>query len=79
MLLFSLLAVQNASWQETDLFGELPKNILEMEDSRDAKFRPALAFCGVRIKSAGLMPGSGEAITMYYVLGAGLRAVLERC
>ena len=36
-------------------------------------------FCGARTTSAGLMPGSGEAITMYYALAAGLRAVLERC
>ena len=37
------------------------------------------AFCGGRGKSAGLMPGSGKAITIYYALADGIRAVLERC
>ena len=40
------------------------------------KFRPGRAFCGIRTKGAGLMPGSGQAIT---VLCTGLRAMLERC
>ena len=44
-----------------------------------SKFRPGRAFCGARDKGAGLMPGSGEAIAMYYALAAGLRAELERC
>ena len=44
-----------------------------------SKFRPGRAFCGARTKSAGLMLGSGAVIIMYYVLAAGLRAVLERC
>ena len=57
---------------------------LEMQSSGPAarpgpKFRPGRAFCGAQTKSAGLMPGSGEAITMYYALAAGLRAVIERC
>ena len=57
---------------------------LEMQSSGPAsgsgpKFRPGRAFCGARIKSAGLMPGSGEAITVYYALVAGLRAMPERC
>ena len=59
-------------------------SVVEMQSSGPAarpgpKFRPGRAFCGARTKSAGLMPGSGEAITMYYALAAGLRAVLERC
>ena len=41
--------------------------------------RPGRDFCGARTKSAGLMPGSGEAITMYCALAAGLRALLGRC
>ena len=46
---------------------------LEMQSSGPAagpgpKFRPGRAFCGARPKSAGLMRGSEEAITMYYVL-----------
>ena len=45
----------------------------------DSKFRPGWAFCGTRIKVAGLMLASGEAITMYYILAAGLHVVLERC
>ena len=44
----------------------------------DPKFRPGRAFCGARTKSAGLMPGLKEAITMYYALAAGLCAVFER-
>ena len=36
-------------------------------------------FCGARTKSAGLMLGSRVAISMYYILAAGLPAVLERC
>ena len=40
--------------------------------------RPDRAFCGARTKSAGLMPGSEEAIVMYYALAAGLCAVLDR-
>ena len=43
------------------------------------KFKPVRAFCRARTKSAGLMPGSGQAITMYYALAAGLREALERC
>ena len=41
------------------------------------QFRPGRAFCGARITDTGLMPGSAEAIAMYYTLPAGLRAVLE--
>ena len=47
--------------------------------TRAAKFSPAGLFSGARTKSTGLMRGSGEAITMYYALAAGLLAVLERC
>ena len=43
------------------------------------KFRPGRAFCGARAKSAGLMPGSRDKITMYHALAAGLCAVLGRC
>ena len=56
---------------------------------RDAKFRPGgpvgpkvqarPGFLQSLTKSAGLMPGSGQAITMYYALAARLRVVLERC
>ena len=57
---------------------------LEMQSSGPAarpgpKFRPGRAFCGSRTRSAGLMPGSGKAVTMHYALAAGLRAVLGRC
>ena len=63
---------------------DLLTSILEMQKSDLAarpgpKFRPGQAFRGAQTNSAGLMPGSGEAITMYYALAAGLRAVLERC
>ena len=57
-------------------------------ECRDAKFRPSCqagpeswarpGFFGARTEGTGLMPGSWEAITMYYVLAAGLRAVLAR-
>ena len=40
------------------------------------KFRPGRAFCGARTKGAGLMPGLGEAITIYYALAAGLHEML---
>ena len=43
-----------------------------------SEFRPDRAFCGARTKGAGIMPGSEEAITMYYTLAAGLSAVLDR-
>ena len=36
-------------------------------------------FCGARTYGAGLMPGSGETITVYSTLAAGLRVVDERC
>ena len=39
--------------------------------------RTGRASCETRTKSAGLMLGSGVAITLYYVLAAGHRAVLE--
>ena len=35
--------------------------------------------CGARSKSAGLMLGSGETISMYCALAARLHVVLERC
>ena len=78
---------QHFSTSELILFEKImlvKKN--EMQNSGPAarpgpKFRPGRAFCGAepRLSGAGLMPGSGEAITMYYAVGAGLRAVLERC
>ena len=68
------------AWQEMTLTASK----LEMHSWGPAarpgpKFRHGRAFCGARTKSAGLMPGSGEANTMYYALAAGLRAVLEKC
>ena len=45
----------------------------------DPKFRPGRVFCGARTKSAGPMPGSWRAITMFYAVAAELCAVLERC
>ena len=65
-------------------FSESPKKyVLEMQSLSPAarpvpKFRSGQTFCGARTKSAGLMPGSEEAIAMHYVLDAGLRVVLER-
>ena len=58
-------------------------SLVEMQSSGpaarpDPKFSPGRTFCGARITSAGLMPGSGEAITKYYALAAGLRTVLDR-
>ena len=38
-----------------------------------------MLFCGTRTKSAGLTLCSGVAITVHFVLAAGLRVVLERC
>ena len=43
------------------------------------EFRPGRALCGARSKSAGIMLGSGETISMYYALADRLHAVLERC
>ena len=43
------------------------------------KFRTNRAFRRTRTKSVGLMLGSGEAITTYYALAAGLCVVLESC
>ena len=51
-------------------------DILDMKSSGP---RPGRAFCGARNEGAGLMKSSGEAITMYFALAAGLRAVLARC
>ena len=58
-------------------------SLIEMQSSDPAarpgpKFRDR-AFCGAWAKSAGLMPGFEEVITMYYALAAELRAVFERC
>ena len=58
--------------------------------TRDTKFGPGgpariksqalpVFFFRNRTKGAGLMLGSGKAITMSYVFAAGLRSVLERC
>ena len=46
-------------------------------DQPGSKFRPGRAFCGTRTKSAGLMLVAGLAITVYYVMAACLRAMLE--
>ena len=48
-------------------------------DRPDPKSRPGRAFCVARTKSAGLTPGSEEAIAVYHALAAGLRAVPEGC
>ena len=67
-----------------DIVFKFCRYTLEMQSSGPAvrsgpKFRPGRAFCEARTTNAGLMPGSGEAITMYYSLAAGHRAVLDRC
>ena len=64
------------------LYQELPLThthtpyVLYMQSSGPAarpgsKFRPGRAFCGARTTSAGLMPDSREAITIYYALASG--------
>ena len=45
--------------------------------ARLQKFRSGRAFCGARTNGAVLILGTGEAITLYYVLAAGLCAVLR--
>ena len=69
---------------ELEILGNWHGWILEMQNLGPAarpglKFGPSRASCGAQTKSAGLMPRSEKVITMYYALGAGLRAVLERC